>query len=80
MTAKEKAQELVDKYKGYVNGYIGSSMLTNTEYTEQILSMAKNCVLIAIEEIETAIDWHVFEFPNAEYNYWEEVKQEIEKL
>lgn len=29
---KEKATELVEKYKDYVHGYVGSSMLTNTEY------------------------------------------------
>ena len=41
LTPKQKAKELVDRMKQYVNGYVGSSMLTNTEYPEQILKQAK---------------------------------------
>ena len=51
MTPKEKAAALVEKYKEYVHGYAGSSMLTNHEYPEQILSQAKKAALIAVDEI-----------------------------
>ena len=40
----------------------------------------KQCALIAVDEIVIAIDWHEFETPNKEIEYWQEVKQEIEKL
>ena len=43
-------------------------------------TIAKECALIAVDEILNAIDWHKFETPNNEIEYWEEVKQEIEKL
>ena len=36
--------------------------------------------LIAVDEILEAIDWHELEFPNTLYEYWQEVKQEIEKM
>lgn len=51
MTSKEKAQELLLKFKGYVCGYVGSSMLTNTEYPEVILSQAKGVAIITVNEI-----------------------------
>ena len=40
----------------------------------------KRCALIAVEEIKEAIFWHPYESPNFELEYWNEVKQEIEKL
>jgi hypothetical protein len=51
MSEKEKAQELVDKFKDFVHGYIGSSMLTNTEYPERILSQAKKVATMVVDEI-----------------------------
>jgi hypothetical protein len=64
MTPQEKARELLDRFI-QANG--------NSFF-------AKECALLAIEEILKAIDWHEFEQPNKEYEYWNEVKQEIEKL
>ena len=66
MTPKEKAKELVLKY------YLLIPMNT--------ISFAKQCALIAVDEIIEAIDWHYYETPNNEIKYWEQVKQEIEKL
>ena len=93
MTPKEKAQELVNKYESYVCGYVGSSMLTNTEYPEQILKQAKECALIAVDEIIASepINPNKSEpfgkniqsvrqnFIDA-HDYWMQVKQELEKL
>ena len=90
MNAKEKSQELVDKFKDYVHGYIGSSMLTNHEYLEQILAQAKNVSIIAVDEIlndlkesfVVAKDLH----PHAEgliagsLAFWQSVKRELEAL
>ena len=42
--------------------------------------LAKQCALIAVDEILEAIDWHAYEAPNKEIFFWEQVKTEIEKL
>lgn len=79
MTPKEKAQELIDKFKDYVHGYIGGSMLSNYEYPEQILAQAKKCALIVVDVILIdcgAKDWLGDVEANGK-NYWEEVKKEI---
>ena len=69
MTPKEKALELVNKFMSYADSnHYGS------------IASAKQCALIAVEEIKEAIFWHPFESPNFELEYWQEVKQEIEKL
>jgi hypothetical protein len=77
--AKEKAEELIKKYSDFVSGYIGSSMLTNTEYPEGILNNAKQCSLIAVDEI-TNIKLLWFQKDTKELDYWQEVKTEIKKL
>lgn len=86
MTPKEKAGDLVEKYKNYVHGYVGSSMLTNYEYPEQILSQAKKVAVITVDEV-----LHNLSGDNLKAyltvkqcaqvsEFWEQVKQEIEKL
>ena len=64
MTPKEKAEEL----------YVGYWYLTNDS------RIAKQCAIIAVDEIMHVIDWHEFETPNEELNYWNKVKEEIQKL
>jgi hypothetical protein len=65
MTPKEKAKELYFKMHSQ----------------EHIISKeAKQCALIAVEEIIEAIDWHAYEAPNKEIFFWEQVKTEIKKL
>jgi hypothetical protein len=72
MTPQEKAKELVDKFKTYAdwNGFDSKRGLLN----------AKQCALIAVYEILSmgimadSGDW------NMAKEYWQEVKQEIEKL
>lgn len=77
MNSKEKAIELVEKYKKHVNGFVGSSMLSNTEYPETILNNAKQCALICVDEImEIKSVYHDTDL----YDYWQNVKQEIENL
>jgi hypothetical protein len=70
MTPKEKAKELIE----------GMYLATQEEGIYGDLGIAKDCALIAVEEIKEAIFWHPFESPNFELEYWQEVKQEIEKL
>lgn len=77
MTPKEKAKELVRKYY-----HLFSVELENTiDYRE-----AKNCALIAVDEIiksnpcyEDSDRGGNFQWNDNTY-YWQEVKQEIDKI
>ena len=73
MTPKEKAQELYDKMYDY------------SLFEEE----AKRCALIAVDELikyhDNIMDVVRYELPSnivavIPYKYWEDVKQEIEKL
>ena len=73
MTPKEKARELFDKYQ-----IAGSQWYVDT---------TKNYALIAIDEIIDALEKYddrndTYELQNmdGDFRYWEQVKQEIEKL
>jgi hypothetical protein len=69
MTPGEKAKELVDKYK--------EQMIENEAYF--VNSGARHCALIAVDEvIEEQEKYNKGSFYPS--NYWNEVKQEIEKL
>jgi len=80
MTTKEKAKELVDKYLLLAIDFpyndaqdgqcIGSGYM--------LYNSAKQCALIAVEEtLNTIIEiYETYE----ERKFWQEVKQEIEKL
>lgn len=72
METREKAKELIDKMKlatdefGYIN--------INKERHKQ-------CALIAVDEIiNNSIEWLGCKYQDEEIKYWQEVKQEIEKL
>ncbi len=63
---KEKALELVDKFT----------------FSCRECDDSKQCALIAVEEIEKAIDFDWMEVQNleSEHRYWQQVKEELEKL
>ena len=67
MTPKEKAEEIVDKFIDIENKY--------KEYTDFI--QAKQCALTAVDEL---IYSHSQDTTDNQYYFWENVKQEIEKL
>jgi hypothetical protein len=71
MTPREKAEELFDK------------MSTNNgdEYHHCTYYVAKQCALIAVEEIMSALTYlpYGLDYLN-KITYWQEVKQEIEAL
>jgi hypothetical protein len=71
MTQKEKAEELVGKYYQFmVPNYTG-------------IYEAKQCALIAVDEILNGISetWEVGSYDFESTNdFWQSVKQEIEKL
>lgn len=68
MTPKEKAKELFDKFS--LSYYHAPN--------------AKQCAFIAVQErIDEGYEWMGggnTEWEKDRYNYWQEVKQEIEKL
>ena len=70
MTPKQKAKELVMLYSKKSNNL---KQRTDWDYDKQ-------CALIAVDQIINAIDWHEFETPNKEIEYWNEVKNEMQKL
>ncbi len=75
MSARDKAIELVDTYRIML-------MNSDTESGEEILCtvIAKYCALIAVDEIlKQCWDYRDIDL-QASYDYWEEVKKEIELL
>ena len=71
MTAKEKAKELVQVYFNEVS---------DANPLEDILVSAKRCALICVDVILNDVgakDWELDTGTNT--NYWQEVKQEINK-
>jgi hypothetical protein len=69
MTPKEKAEELVEKY---------GIWCWNDGVCDY--QLAKQCALIAVDEIRDAIiEINEYDYQSLE-NYWYRVKQEIEKL
>ena len=73
MTPKEKAIELFDKYAMYLRA--------NLMYNEDANEDAKQCALLTVNEI---LNTHLLSekdiFGIHPIDYWQEVKQEIEKL
>lgn len=74
MTPQEKANELFEKFKEHSQLMIGYGGFSSRN------GSAKQCAIIAVDEIMHVIDWHEFETPNEELNYWNKVKEEIQKL
>jgi hypothetical protein len=73
MTPKEKAKELYCKYTDALN--IRDLQTTANPF-------AKQCALIAVDEIINANPYECdgIEILHSNISYWQEVKQEIEKL
>ena len=67
-TPKEKAIELIDKYKPLCGGYWGGKI--NKEFAKQSAIIAVNEIILSIKNLNE-IDETLF---------WLDVKQEIEKL
>jgi hypothetical protein len=72
MTPEEKAKELFEKFLSPTKVYHEHLGWVN------YLDSAKECALIAVDEIINSVDdEHVSDIFN---DYWKEVKQEINKL
>ena len=79
MTPKEKAEELVFQFKIEIHNHVPS--LQSRIFESCVLKSAKQCALITVDEIikTNPYEWDG-EDMNSTIDYWEEVKQEIEKL
>jgi hypothetical protein len=74
MSAKDKAKELMDKYQ-----YAVRFDESETQYFANMHSV-KQCALIAVDEIlKQCWDYRDIDL-QASYDYWQEVKQEIQLL
>ena len=73
MTPKEKAQELLEKFEDIKTLHFWAEYENNNIL---LINQAKICALIAVDEILKTIGDKIF----SEYEYWQEVKQEIELL
>ena len=69
MTAKEKAKQLYELVRYDVSTLKGTEALIN--------EVAKRCALIAVDEV---IDNIEDDYMHYELDWWQEVKQEINKL
>ena len=81
---KEKAVELVNKFKPMVFCYRGSGMLTN-EYDEGVATQhAKDCAIVAVDELFQAFGayegMYYQEFFDSERIFWLQVRNEIELI
>ena len=68
MTAKEKAKKIVNRYLDYI------------PFADNSIQRAKECALIAVDEIIKECWDHREIDLQAGYDYWVSVKQEIELL
>jgi hypothetical protein len=69
MTPKEKAKELFNIYWDLL-------LIHNVSHRKLF---TKQCALIAVDEIRSCIKWNHYPL-DKEWRFWQEVKQEIEKL
>lgn len=76
MTPKEKAEELVNKYRDTIMSFLSDNMKDMN---------AKKCALIAVAEIHMALyeylkDTDELQNADREFDFWNKVEEEIEKL
>ena len=91
MTPQEKAQELVDKYYQLAESIEWTDEQTslkaekfNDELGSDVLKywneLSKQSALIAVDEILNTIEYSSQADELSKVNYWQEIKQEIEKI
>ena len=74
MTPKEKAQELVNKM--FFSIVDRKNVRTLTDYWDE----AKQCSLICVDEAVNICYLEGYDEEDGEVDYWQQVKQEIQKL
>jgi hypothetical protein len=83
MKAKDKAKELVDKFKIRVTITFSKDSVPCVLNAPMIKESAKKCALICVDEILVSL--YDIEFYKKEHaikiaKYWQKIKQEINKL
>ena len=79
MSEKEKAKDLLRKMDVIYYMKLGGKNKDSKGFPVSMHKyQIKQCALICVDEILSAIDWHEFETPNKELEYWQKVKTEIE--
>jgi hypothetical protein len=80
MTPKEKAQELVNKFREFADGTDSETDRYSPGVEKE---KAKQCALIAVDEIINGYEFDILYIEHKRImdniNFWDEVKQEIEK-
>ena len=71
LSPKQKAEELVEKYNDYLQQEMQCIVYVN---------QAKQCALIAVDEIIYEHNLHLTQFGHDRILFWKEVKQELEKF
>jgi hypothetical protein len=80
MTPKEKAEELVDRFKPHSHFWV-HDLGTQKDYNIEQLENAKQCALISSDEVLKLANLMDGGFSfEKEIKYWHEVKKEIELL
>jgi hypothetical protein len=77
MEAKEKAKELVEKFLGKIPF---ADTKVYKDWKKEMNNKAKQCALIAVQEICEAIHYHYDDSTDIEWKYWQNVKREIDNL
>lgn len=82
MKAKEKALEIYNKMDWFTNGYVGSSMLSNTEFDDQKIKNTKAASMVVMSEIKSALisygeDSYELQNMDLELRWWDEVENEL---
>lgn len=92
MTPKDKAEELIIKYSNFVSAWTHTSKpkerpTARFEGIGMKIGRAKQCALIAIEEIENVGCWVSKEFaekegfgPESTEEFWRDVRMELERF
>ena len=75
MNAKERAIELVNDFKDFVNPYVGSGMLSNWIDDDAILAQSKRCAKKVVSQIQRDCIKDI----SSNY-YWVSVNNEIDNV
>ena len=76
MTPKEKATEILEKFKPYMYCYMGSGMLSNSYDKNVELNNAKRCALFMVEELIAVSSGYDSDY-SSNCGYYQLVKQEL---
>ena len=80
MTSKEKAEELVNEFRKYASGDDDDYRFSPAIEKEN----AKLCAVLSVDEIINGYEFDILYIEHKRImdniNFWDEVKQEIEKL